>query len=356
MPALFPIIAWRESVFMLHFLSSVFSGRRSEDSGPDKALIDRAIERVVDGTDPRLRGLGNYRKRLRAAVETAVVYVIELVDAMPEPAEISRQAYGTDPRLRAFFVSPAHLQEVIGNSRPVTDFLRAVNGPLPDMIFGMLSMEWKEKQVLGIELVGDILRRDVPQVAVSFYNHRFVGPGASLEETSRQLKLRVFDYLVGEALKRVVTARGKRSELEQQQRLLKHKMSAMKAGDWGLEGMLSEHEAEPVNHAALESEIADIEAQLLELGTAATNLEAVFEAVDAILGSPAEWISSHEITLDLDASLIKADASSSRTTRELKLSEIYSCEGARRIVLPGWFPRQDLPERENFLQKAERYL
>jgi len=166
----------------------------------------------------------------------------------------------------------------------------------------------------------------------------------------------VFDYLVGEALKSIVTARGKRSELQQQQRLLKHKMNAMKAGDWGLEGMLAATEAEPLDHAALESEIAAIEAELLELGAASVNLDGVFEAVDATLGRPADWISGRELTLNLDASLIKADASSSRTTRELKLNEIYSCEGARRVVLPGWFPRQDLPERVDFLQQAARYL
>ena len=37
-------------------------------------------------------------------------------------------------------------------------------------------------------------------------------------------------------------------------------------------------------------------------------------------------------------------------------SEDILSEGVRRIVLPGWFPRQDLPEREGFLQQAERYL
>ena len=54
---------------MLHFLSSLFSTGPGQGAGPDKALIERAIERVVDGTDPRVRGLGNYRKRLRPAVE-----------------------------------------------------------------------------------------------------------------------------------------------------------------------------------------------------------------------------------------------------------------------------------------------
>jgi len=38
----------------------------------DKALIEQATERAVEGTDPRLRALGNYRGQLREPVELAV--------------------------------------------------------------------------------------------------------------------------------------------------------------------------------------------------------------------------------------------------------------------------------------------
>ena len=40
---------------MLSFLSSLFSPDKSKSGGVDKALIERATERAVDGTDPRLR-------------------------------------------------------------------------------------------------------------------------------------------------------------------------------------------------------------------------------------------------------------------------------------------------------------
>jgi hypothetical protein len=72
--------------------------------------------------------------------------------------EISRRSYGTDPRLRAFFVSAEDLQEVLGGIKTVKDYLQGVSGPLPDAIFGLLSMAWKERTVLGTEQQGDILR------------------------------------------------------------------------------------------------------------------------------------------------------------------------------------------------------
>jgi hypothetical protein len=40
---------------MLHFLSSLFRPSANETEVLNKALIEAASERVVDGTDPRLR-------------------------------------------------------------------------------------------------------------------------------------------------------------------------------------------------------------------------------------------------------------------------------------------------------------
>lgn len=49
---------------MLSSLSSLFSPDKSESGGVDKALIELATERTVDGTDPGLRAPGSYRKQL----------------------------------------------------------------------------------------------------------------------------------------------------------------------------------------------------------------------------------------------------------------------------------------------------
>jgi|GEM_PF-2548571 len=91
---------------MLHFLSSLFKPFAGEAGVPDKALIEAVAKRAIDATDPRLR---------------------------------------------ASFVSAEHLQEVLGGIKTVKDYLQGVSGPLPDAIFGLLSMAWKERTVLGTE-------------------------------------------------------------------------------------------------------------------------------------------------------------------------------------------------------------
>ena len=59
--------------------------------------IREAIERVVDGTDPRLRAVSHYRRKLRDAVAHSVDYVAQQVATLPPAIEVGRRRFTTDP-------------------------------------------------------------------------------------------------------------------------------------------------------------------------------------------------------------------------------------------------------------------
>ena len=342
---------------MLRFLSSLFAGSQPHGKGPDEALIKAAIERVIDGTDRRLRGLGNYHKRLRAAVEIAVVHITALGDSLPEATEISRRTYGTDPRLRAFFASAEDLQTKVGGSKAVVDLLKAHSGEPPDEIFGLLSMEWEQRNVLGMDLRGDIVQRDVPQVVVNFFHHRYLAPAATESENRWQTKVRGFDFLIQQALEAIAATRSKRTELEQQRALLQRKLDAMKRGNWGLEGMLAEAEHETPDLASLEEEIEAVEGDLGKLGAKPEELEQSIQQIIEIFGNASQWLDLRRTRLSLnDMSVITADASTG-SDGQLELDELFSsAAGGSRILLPGRFPRTDLPAQPDFFKEAQRYL
>ena len=73
---------------MLSFLNSLFTSATQSSDGPDRALVEAAIERVVDATDPRLRAFPNYAKRLYAGVECSLSHIQSIIDGLPEPVEI----------------------------------------------------------------------------------------------------------------------------------------------------------------------------------------------------------------------------------------------------------------------------
>mgnify|MGYP000187484024 CR=1 FL=1 len=86
---------------MLSFLNSLFTSTRQSSDGPDQRLVEAAIERVVDATDPRLRAFPNYRKRLYAAVEFSLGHIQSLIDTLPEPVETGRRPPSDPPHLPA---------------------------------------------------------------------------------------------------------------------------------------------------------------------------------------------------------------------------------------------------------------
>lgn len=341
---------------MFGFLSSLFGSPGPSAAGVDSALIEAAVERTVDGTDRRLRALGDYRKRLSEPVTRAVDHVSALVDALPASAEISRRAFGADTRVRAFFSSAEHLREVLGGLKNLRDYLDSRAGVRPDGIFGLLVMEREERTVLGMELEGDIIRRDVVQVAVNFFHHRYLAPAATEEDTRRELKKRAFDYLIERALERLASERRKRGELERQRRLLRRKLDALRAGSWGLGALFDTRELPPSDIPALEAEIESIDGELGRFGTSALSLEQSLEQIADAMGRPADWLAARRIGLRLDYRGIRLPEVSPAPCLEFELTELFSTSGIRRSVLLGRVPCGEIPERPDFLKQTARYL
>lgn len=341
---------------MLNFISSLFSSEEERGGGLDKDIIDAAIERAVEGTDRRLRGFGDYKKRLKASVETAANHVVDFVDSLPEPVEISPGTYNSDARLRAFFASADRMREVFGGFTAVDDYLKNKRGLKPERLYGLLMMHWQEKRVLGMELQQEIVKRDVLQVTFNFFNHIFIGPTDNEEETRWELKKRAFDFMVEQALERIVKAQGKRGQLKEQKRLLEQKLEKMNAGNWGLSAMQAGDDNPHPDLASLEQEIETIERSLQALSADRSNIEENFDHINETLGNPAACLSKRDIDITLDEMLIKRDPNAGGRVNRLDLLEFYAVNGERRIVLNGWITTSDLPRKKDFLDEASRYL
>ncbi len=341
---------------MFQFLSSLFTSSDKHPSEINETLISVATDRVVEGTDSRLRGYGNYRKQLRDSVETAVVYIINMIDALPLPVEISRSTFSSDPRLHAFFASFTHLQERVGGARSVSDYIKRVHYDESNRIYGLLTMEWEEINRLGTVLQGDMIQREVLQEAVNFFNHRYLGPSTSLEEAKSNVKKRIFDYMVEIALEKIIAERRMRSELKQQQMLLKRKLAMMRAGNWGLGEMLSQEENSHSDLSSLSAEIETIESELAKLGASHELLKRNMQIIKDTMSHPGKQMATRNISMKLDNMNIKVDESSSAIVNTLDLIEFYSAKGETRIVLPGWYPVNELPPMKDFISEARRYL
>jgi hypothetical protein len=240
--------------------------------------------------------------------------------------------------------------------KSVRDYLKNCAGLPPEHIFGLLVMDREERTVLGTELDGDSIQRDVVQVAVNFFHHRYLAPAANETDCRWELKRRAFDYLIERALERLVSERKKRGELEQQRRLLRRKLEAMQKGKWGLGAMNGDQDRPPPDIAGLEAEIESIDVELGQCGTSALSLERSLEQIAATMAHPTDYLASRPIYLRLDYRGIKVSDSSATRSREFELTELFSASGIRRSVFLGRVPRVEIPERPDVLKRAGHYL
>ncbi|RKT46165.1 hypothetical protein [Thiocapsa rosea] len=334
----------------MNLFQSIFRGGESRGRYPE-SLIEAAIDRAVEGTDARLLLLPGYRKRLRGPVIHAIDHVVALVDAVPTPLMAGRREHGEDPRLAAVFTSAADMLGIFGRDPSLTAFLATPEGAAAEQVTCLLLAERVERNILGMDLVGDQVRRDVPQVAVSFTGHRLVDPRVDEAEMRRALRRRAFDHLLALALNRIAEVRVEREDLMRQRDLLRRKRTALERGGWTFEAT----QTTPGDPAALMGELNTITAQLAALGTDDGVLRAHLGIVADSLAEAERRFWAEELDLSLDAMNIRRDPGQP-SARRIVLKELHNARGWRLVMLPLMITPDEIPPREDFVAAAERYL
>lgn len=334
---------------MLKLFQSIFGTNETHGHYPE-SLVEMAIERAVDGTDPRLRATPGYRRHLRAPVIHAIDHVVALVNTLPAPLAAGRGDYSADPRLMALFASADSMLEVFANDPALREFGRSHAGG-SERVTALLLAERVEKHVLGMELAGEMLRRDVAQVAVNFGSYRLLDPAASEEQTRRQLMRRAFDHLLTLALTRITEVKGERADLARHRDLLRRKLSALQRSGWSFEYQ----PAAPQDPANLASELDEIETRLKGLGGDAKALQTHMDIVAELLSQAERQLWGETIALNLDRMNIQREAHDP-SARQIVLQELHNARGARLVLLLISLLPSEMPQREDFFAAAQRYL
>ena len=335
---------------MLKLLQSLFGPKPAGNALYDRATLERAIDRAIDATDPRMRSISGHRKRLEPAVVKAIDHVIALAGALPPPVEASARTYGEDERLSSFFASPARMSEVFGADRSLLDFLESPQGGA-DPVHAVLVVERTEKKVLGMAMQGEHLQREVSQVQVSFDKHRLLEPQASAEENRRLVMRRAFDQILTMALTRITMASQEREALEAGQAVLKAKLRALQSSNFGLAG---DEPGEPADAASLEAKLAQFERDLEATGTGAATLPRHLDLLVETLEKAPEQLSAQPLSILMDRLGIRQDAPGG-TTVQLDLVEVRNATGQAIVVLPVAIPREAIAKRDVFAE-AKRLL
>lgn len=320
---------------MLRLLHSIFGGER-QGQYPE-SLVKEAIERAVDGTDPWLRGVSGYRRKLRPAVVAAIDHVVTLVDSLPPPVPLSPARYGDDRLMKSFFISANDMKRVLAADRSLADFRKESAG-VSFPVVALLAMERQEKVTFGAALSGEIIIRDTPMVTVSFEKHRFLDPTGDEGETRRLLKRRAFDHLLGLALTQLGDMKSERRELERRRELQRAKLNLLEREGWGFD--TAHTGSEGVDQ--VEEQLERIERQLRELGGDDRVLEAYLDVVVRVLGSPAEQLWPRPETIFIDRMGIRRQEAADDAP-PLELNMLCNAAGRRQALLLVTLDSDELP-------------
>lgn len=308
--------------------------------------LQGTIEHVVDEINPRIRAIGDYRKKLRPCVQSSLEYCSELVNHVPDSIEVSSQSWRKEPVVRALFSGVEDLRDVFSQSKEIHDFFDQHADA--DNCHVLLSTELRERTVLGMEMHGDVLKRDVKQIAVSFTDHRVVKPSVNESELKKNLEQRAFDNLIRYALENITELLAARHSLEEQQRLMKMQLKVAHLKNKSLEHLIGDRHSGTINIEAMRQQAEHAGETLKQARARLTTLDDYIDRIDEVLGQPQTHLNVRPISMCLNEMNIKQDEKSSGAGKVLNLSEASLGDQLKRILLIARFPRNDLSPRKDF--------
>jgi hypothetical protein len=200
-------------------------------------------------------------------------------------------------------------------------------------------MERRERTVLGMEMHGEVIKRDVKQTAVSFTDHRVVKPSLSEPELRKNLEQRAFESLIAFALERITELVAARHLLEDQQQLMKMQRKVAQLRSTSLEPLIGDKGSTSI----------DIEALREQANTRLSTLEDYIDRISDVLGDPQKHLRLDRIDMHLSKMNIKLDEQSTDSGHALQLFEASLGEHLKRILFIARFPRDNLLPRQDFL-------
>lgn len=180
---------------------------------PPDPEVAAALDRVIGMVDPLVRAAPHLQKHLAGAVEHALAYCDGLVAALPGPIDINRTAFSQDPLVHALFATAGDIDEMLGRSQAVRDYLERPECWRSECFCAMLAARRNQKKQFGLAQQGDMIRADVPQEILYFSDQTLIEPCCDPDQTRQRLRARSLESLLTTFNSHVTALRRERDHL-----------------------------------------------------------------------------------------------------------------------------------------------
>lgn len=301
-----------------------------EETRKARAALDKEIERLVEEVSPAIRNVRGYRQQLRAPVEKAKKYIERLVASIPGPQALSADDWGGGSLAELLFIDADQVRELFRKSATLRSFFQKDSSA---EAVALLTATRSEKTIFGSEIQGQILKRDVPQTAVDFLDHRVVAPAASETQDRRTLVEGALRLLGLRVLEHLTNLRSQKEDLAEEKQLLGIKMKILQAHDRSLEGLLESDRASE-NKAVRVREMLQEVGQELEVVTAVLGApETALTHLLAFLNNPEYVLLYQPLDLRLNWMGVRVEEQTEDPGKEISLVELEMPGRLKRVAV-----------------------
>lgn len=308
-----------------------------EQDVPDTPALKTAVEHAVSAVEPLLMQTGGYPDRYRGPVSAALAYSKQLADSLPGPVNIDRDAYARDALVHALFPDINAIADAISSSLSMQEYLH--KAPSASEFYALMGMRRIDKKLMGMELLGSTLQRDVVQQATYFISHTIENPSPDEVLTREKIAAKFFHSLVGKVKARIEQRRQSKEVLLEKRKNLMHQL----------------HSANDIERAATEERLTML-ADGLQSIIESLELDRYLEDFEAVLLHPEEYLRLNQTSIRLDSMGIRRTTGDTEWSKEFMLSELigYDRRDWTVTIVRGTNLRyESFAER---LDKAYRYL
>ena len=327
---------------ILELLQHIFDSPHQQEDREREKIIDLAIDLTITGTDPRLRLLRAYKKRLRDAIQVAIAYVDNVIDAMPVPIELSPKAFAINPQIKAYFASAQEFQNELSNDQQVQTIARQLIDAQDEFVYIGLAMEIAKKTVFVPSLQGELIQREVARTAVNFSEHRYVDPCHSEQSLRRKIKERVFMTLVQCALEELSQIQQQKTELQQQRSIMRAKLAQIKSHALGLESFTHPVEHESLDYEKLEAKLTETEEKLKKISASIATLDEYLEIINGVMANPKDYVKVENTSVRITRMNLIAATTDEDSGDEIIYTRFESSVGKKAVGRLIKYPRMQL--------------
>jgi len=247
---------------------------------------------------------------------------------------VSARNWDRDPLLKALFVAPSEIDCLLRENAKLKSFF---SDDRAQQAFTLLTATQRERIIFGTAIDGEIVKRDVAQTVVEFYDHRLTAAALTETEIRTELMARALNVLVTGVLEEILKLRSLKDDLVEQQRILSIKLKIQQTRVRGLDLELDRN---PEAEAGAEQVLTEIARRIKSLGKESGSPKEYLCHLVQTLNAPQEVITVTPVALRLNWMGVKQCGGADACVPEIHLAELRIKGQPQRVAVLAQINRQ----------------